>query len=242
MLRVFVGERDWHVSVLDQPLPGKGQDAWAVGATSACLVDGATPLAEDWPQDVAEFAQAAALTMVRQSDVPAYDISQAWANTIRQLNGRFAPAGFKRTAGAAVVRSAGGAVTFSGLGDVMCLVQTVDGPVSILDPTLPALDRAAAEQGVTTQALMVNRRRANQPDGYPVVGDDPAAGERAVTRVFAADSLLRFWLLTDGIWRTLPEEPEEAVALLTRPKGDWWPGMLNDVDDDATILAFTPDD
>lgn len=239
MRSLVLGAQDWQVHIFDQPFPGKGQDAWALGKLSACLVDGATPLAEDWPQDIGDFARLAAQTMVRQSDSTERDICEVWAGTIRHLSDNFAPVGFKRTAGAAVVRSVGRDVTFSGLGDVMCLVQTVDGSVTVLDPTLPALDRAASLRGNTSEVLIANRRLANDTDGYPIVGDDPSVGSKAVTRVFAVDSLIRFWLMTDGVWRNLPGNADEAIAQLVLPEGSSRCNFLRDLDDDATMLAFT---
>lgn len=239
MLEVKIGQRFWEVNVGHVSLPGKGHDAWAVGVNSAAVVDGATPLSSDWPQDLRAFAKRAAEALITQSEVGANRQSpNVWADVIRTLAYEFPPAGYKRTAGAAVVRSLGDLISFSTLGDVMCLIQTDAGSIRLLDPTLPMLDDLALTCVDRASALYQHRQMANSPNGYAVLGDNLAASERALNVDFEAHTLKQFWLMTDGIWRQLPDDPEKAVSVMTSAPEFEYSNLLRRTDDDATVLAF----
>jgi hypothetical protein len=208
---LVAGEEFWEVSVLDIPYAGKNHDAWAVGERAAAVVDGATPLKPDWPQDLKEFSSAIARHMVA-SDL-AEPMEEVWRHSIEALRERFRPAGHRRSAGVAFVRSVDTHLEFATIGDVMALVGTSSGTKRVLDPALVALDRAAEQAGTET-ALLDNRAKANQPDGYAVFADDPSASLNLTTLRVAAAEVKSFALLTDGAWRHLEDDPDAALAAL----------------------------
>ncbi|WP_205683902.1 hypothetical protein [Cryobacterium aureum] len=228
------------MATVDRPLIGKNHDAWQVAAAEACVVDGATPLGDDWPQDLKAFAQAIAGALT----TPKTDAdSEVWSGAITALRDRFEPAGYRRSAGAALVRMRGDQLVFSTIGDVMCLVQTVDATVRVFDDRLVALDRQSSDVG-TRAALIENRARLNQPGGYPIFADDPAAGAEITSLSVTADSVRAFALLSDGAWHHLDDNPVAALdALCATPLPGAFQRQVErsglPLSDDATIVLFT---
>lgn len=231
----------WQVATVDVPLAGKNHDAWQVSNAAACVVDGATPLGAEWPQDLKAFAQAIAASL-SQASATRGD-SDVWRESIRSLRNQFEPAGYRRSAGAALVRMRGDQLVFSTLGDVMCLVQTTDTTVRVFDDRLVALDRQSGELG-TRAALVKNRARLNQPGGYPIFADDPAAGDAITSLSVAEPSVRAFALLSDGAWRHLDENPAAALNdLCATSLPEAFHGEVErsgePLADDATIVLFT---
>lgn len=240
MQLVELGGHAWSVEAHYTPMRGKDQDAYCVGANSAAVVDGATPLADDWPQDIAVFAQRTADLLVEESEADIHaDDTAVWMRVVRRLALDFEPAGYRRTAGAALVRGWGSRIHFSTVGDVTCLIAARGESILIIDNRLPRLDEEADISPNREAALRENRRLANQPGGYPVVGDDAMVGLRATSRVLLPSLVDCFWLMTDGWWRTLPSNPAEAVShLLSYESALEHP--LPEFNDDATLLCFRP--
>lgn len=202
----------WEVVVVDVPFSGKDHDAWAASSSSVAVVDGATPLASDWPQDLKQFATSIARQLTRETDVP---MTQVWREAIVSLRERFEPAGYRRSAGAALVRDEGGRVELGVLGDIRCLVTVNHTVYELIDHRLSELDNRAKAIG-TMQVLMENRATANTPDGYPIFADDPTASDRLTYASFDRGSVSSIALMSDGAWRVLPSSPEEALSLLAK--------------------------
>jgi len=237
-------ELGWHVDIVDSPMGGKNHDAWSVAEHAACVVDGATPLAADWPNDLKSFSRAIAAALV--GGRTGGSVRGVWEDAIGALRGQFSPEGYRRSAGAALVRETGMQLEFSTLGDVTCLVATDESTLQVLDPRLIELDRQAERAG-TRQALIDNRRKANMPDGYPVFADDPRASDQLTTLTVDASRVRAFALLSDGAWRHL--DPNPAVALDSLCHGNLDEAFHDQVKrsgralaDDATIIRFMPGD
>lgn len=236
----FWHEIGWDVDIVDTALVGKDHDAWSVAEHAACVVDGATPLEADWPNDLKPFSRAIAAALVgARAGGPVQGI---WEDAIVALRAQFSPAGYRRSAGAALVRATGTKLEFSTMGDVMCLVATDESTLLVLDPTLIELDRQAEFAG-TRQALIDNRRKANMPDGYAVFSDDPRASDKLTTLTVDASRVRAFALLSDGAWRHL--DPNPAVALESLCHGNLREAFHGQVKrsgralaDDATIIRF----
>ena len=241
-----LGGISWTVEVLDIPFPGKNQDGWCVGETSAAVTDGATPLADDWPQDVGDFARRAAELLVFIAGVPVEEVSPLlWKRVVNLLAQEYPPAGHKRTAGAAVVAGRGSDIVFSSVGDVQVLLQSEKGVTRLMGPKLPELDAKAQASEDPWSMFHVHRALANTDAGYPIVGDDPTIGKRAEHMLVSAHSVERFWIMSDGLWRNLPDTPQLAAETLAATNlailadggsADASPLVL---EDDLTAMAFT---
>lgn len=203
---------NWQVDVVDIPMAGKNHDAWAYSDNALAVADGAKPLGADWPQDLRQFSQAITSTLTRSSR--ALPMADVWSDAISALRTDFAPAGFRRTAGVAFVREVDGRLEFATIGDVMCLVETDDGAVQIIDLRLVRLDAAATDAGWTREALIANRALANTARGYPIFADDVSAAQHLTTRTFNSESVRSFALLTDGAWNHLSADPTSALDSL----------------------------
>jgi hypothetical protein len=205
------------------------------------VVDGATPLGADFPEDVADFARDAARHLVELADARGSDVESVWRGTVTRLVERYGSGGFRRTASAAFVRLDDDRVHASVLGDVKVLIAARDDVVELVDPALLELDAVAENSTDRVAALLEHRRRANTPDGYAALGDDPDAGRRAVTWSVPASEVTAIWLLSDGCWRRLPAGPTSAAALLgSGPLAAVVDGRPQPFVDDATAVALQP--
>lgn len=232
--RVDIARRIWSVDSLQIPFHGKDQDGMAVGKCSVAVVDGATPLDPSWPQDVGLFAREAARCLVDFADTcaPGTDSRGIWARTVEALVERFPPQGHRRTASAGIVFGRGELLYVSSLGDVCTLVQTSTGAVRVIDNRLVLLDQGAAQESDVHTRLVANRALANHPNGYPILGDDPNVGAVAQTEEFEASEVRNVWIMSDGFWRNLPDDPNDAVACLDAAET----GSL------ATLVSAAPTD
>lgn len=245
--RIELGRVEWRFDVGDLPFPGKGQDAWRVGAHSAVVADGATPLSPDWPQDVREFAEAAASAFVDAAELMQSASDESiWTQALLELGGMFAPAGYRRSAGLTLVRSVGTTVRFSTVGDVLTIVDSVEGVFDLMSQDLPRLDTVAGESGNDLDTLISNRKLANVEGGYAIISDDPQTAFRTDQLSVEARGIKAFWMMSDGFWRHLPDDPGAAVEVLSSFDSveELVKSLrLEDPDvalDDATLLRFTP--
>lgn len=241
--RVDIARRIWSVDSLQIPFRGKDQDGMAVGKGSVAVVDGATPLDPSWPQDVGLFAREAARCLVEAADTcaPGGDGRDIWSRTVKALAEHFPPQGHRRTASAGIVFGRGELLCVSSLGDVCTLVQTSTGPVRVIDNRLVLLDQEAAQESDVHTRLVANRALANHPNGYPILGDDPTVGAVAQTVEIEATDVRNVWIMSDGFWRNLPDDPIVAVEhLLAAEAGSLATLVSAAPTDDVTTVRLRP--
>jgi serine/threonine protein phosphatase PrpC len=210
------------VDIACEPAPGKGHDAVLVGSEFAAVADGATPLrgpgtagalSLSGDPEVHRFA-AAALDQLHTHRT--LDVQAMFAAAITALSSTAGvePPG---TCTVALVRGREGALTVAVLGDCAAVLARTDGRVQVVhDDRVAALDdqvvaglrqRLAAgmsyQQAIAqlTPQLQANRRRHNTPDGYWVIGSDPAAAAHVYTTSCPAEMVEAVLVCTDGLTR-----------------------------------------
>lgn len=250
--RVSLGARAWSVEIVSQPLDSKGHDAFAVGARSVAIADGATPLQSDWPQDVDRFAARICSLLVDEADKTephrirfrySDEIIKIWSSVITLLRDEFTPAGHKRTAGAAVVLDSEDGLLVSVLGDVSCFVVTPSKVVEVTQMDLAELDEAALHSGDPLATFVENRSLANKAEGYPVVGDSLEAAARATTTFFLSQEVVGVVLITDGFRSCFgAADALEPAELLHSPLFRMLGTSVasSGLVDDATAIRLTP--
>jgi len=226
------------IEVLSRLLPGKGHDAWYASRHGAAVVDGATPLGDDYPDDLPQFAQAAAAAL---GDEPFDSIENLHTGAIQIVSARFEPAGYRRTAATSVVRREGDHLHCAVLGDCRILVGTSSGVVDVFDSTLSQLEQAARDQGVNRREASVRRRtKVFEEQLYRIFGDRI---EAAIPKVGAAIPLAdaqTVILMSDGAWNVLPENPAQMVAALSGGNLDerFDAARTAELTDDTTIIRL----
>lgn len=235
VIETFPGFR---IEVLSRLRPGKGHDAWFSDAAGAAVVDGATPLGADYPQDLAEFSFETAQTL---ASAPFDDIDDLHTGAIQIVAKKFEPAGYKRTAATSVVRLDGDSLHFAVLGDCRVLVETNDGVADVFDTTLSLLEQSARHSGLNAKAESVRRRtRVFEDQLYRIFGDQMDAAVPKVSFCLPLDEVRTIILMSDGAWNALPEDPRRMVAeLKTGPLEESFDlARIAPLSDDTTIIRL----
>lgn len=230
----------WELDVLHVPVPGKGHDFWDRSPSAVVVVDGATPLDESWPQDIASFAREIASRISAACDARGNDtIERIFKDTITELHEQFPPAGHKRTAGVTVARIHGDLLELALLGDLVAVAVADDGLHVVSTSRLAELDEMARQDG-TRAALLANRKLANVDSGYWVFGDDPGAANHLVVTQLPLASVQAVLLASDGYLRghSTPESAlDEALSQgLRAPTMDAQAAGLAGPDDATAVL------
>jgi hypothetical protein len=237
---VTVADSKFAVKRFQQQFPGKGQDSWSIGRHSVAVTDGATPLASDWPQDISQFARRAAELLVGFADSKDKPNEEyLWQQTVRSLTKEFGSAGYKRSAGAAVVREYQGKLRISSVGDVASYIETRDKNFRIMNDELPQLDESARQSSNFQEAVRINRSRANTKNGYVILSDVESIGQRSLVFDIEAEKIERLWIMTDGCWNVLPQSAELVFPFLNdlgkaRDIESLWSDFV--FGDDATLI------
>lgn len=207
-----------------EPAPGKGHDAVLVGPEFAAVADGATPLRGPGSTDASSLAgdnqavrnfSAAALDQLHAHRT--LDVQAMFAAAITALGSSTAGAEPPGTCTVALVRGRGSELTVAVLGDCAAVLARTDGQVQVVhDDRVATLDdqvvaglRQKLATGMNyqqaiqqlTPLLQANRRRHNTPDGYWVIGSDPAAATHVYTSSCPAELVEAVLVCTDGLTR-----------------------------------------
>jgi hypothetical protein len=229
----------WDVEILDVPAKGKNQDAWHIGRDSVVVVDGATPLGEDWPQDVGDFARRIAPTLTKFADDSNLETEEVWHKAIEEIGQLFSPEGFRRSAGAILLRKVENKLEFSALGDLYAMARSNSEFHFFHNNQIVELDQAAKKKGGLS-SLIENRMKLNTVEGYWIFGDNPTAATHITRDAFPSEGCSEIFLSSDGYFRNRFEDPQEILnearaVGLEMPEFD--PnGLLLDAPDDVTAI------
>lgn len=188
----------WNFEVFSKPFPGKDHDAFELSPHAVSVADGATPLEDDWPQDIKEFSKAACLEVNTQ--LLTHNARHSFKEAILQIRKIFKPAGFKRSAGLAVAYQDSQYTYFATLGDVGVYVRTISGLTRIRDNRLVQLDENVSDTSELGN-FIENRKLMNTEKGYPVFADNVSAANGIILEAFKTDEIEMFVISTDGGWR-----------------------------------------
>lgn len=201
------------IDVISRLLPGKGHDAWHSSEHGAAVVDGATPMGPDYPDDLPAFAAAAAEEL---SEASFNDIQDLHTGAIQVIRTKFEPAGYKRTAATSVVRHEGDQLHCAVLGDCRILVGTISGVVDVFDSTLSKLEQAVLAAGLDRRVESARRRtRVFEEQLYRIFGDQLEAAIPKVGAVVSLHEVETIILMSDGAWNVLPQDPAAMLRGLT---------------------------
>ena len=211
---VTLGGRSFRVEALNLPAPHKDQDAWLVCDDFVAVADGATPLRDERPSVVQEFARAALTELkARRGDSPQRMVRMA-IQTTRRLADQYSP---PLSCTLAVARTAPEGIQIVVLGDCTAVVADDQGRRrTIRDHRLGRVDRGPiARLAELTQAgisvedadraiaadLIANRLRMNSPDWYWSFSADSAASRHVLRRAVSPESVSALLLCSDGFAR-----------------------------------------
>lgn len=180
------------------------------------VADGATPLAEGWPDPGAFSGDV--LSAARDAADPTSDTRDVWLSAIRCATTSRGRWKYRLTASAAWLRRrAGGVIEVSSLGDCRVVLWLCDGRTIMLhDDRVPELDALvdAAPEYARNRLRRAHREAANTPRGYWVVGDDESAADNSLNLRLAEEEVLAVLLATDGLSRWAGTEDAEALRAL----------------------------
>lgn len=220
------------LAVLSRLMPGKGHDAWHSSEHGAAVVDGATPMGPDYPDDLPAFAAATAAELSKASFS---GIEELHTGAIQIIRTKFEPAGYKRTAATSVVRHEGDQLHCAVLGDCRILVGTASGVVDVFDATLTKLEQAVFNAGLDRRVESSRRRtRVFEEQLYRIFGDHIEAAIPKVGAVVSLHEVETIILMSDGAWNVLPQDPSGMLHALTG-------GDLDTVFDAARTGPLTDD-
>lgn len=226
------------VDVYSLPKPGKGHDAWFSSSLGAAVVDGATPLGPDYPDDLPGFASKTAATL---GSAPFEGIEKLHTGAISIVSAEYKPAGYKRTAATSVVRLDGDYLHCAVLGDCRILIGTSKGVVDVFDSTLTKLEQVDALTGVPSRQASIRRRtKVFEQQLYRIFGDRIEAAIPKVGATLALGDAQTIILMSDGAWNVLPQEPEKMLDALTGGPLDvvFEANKQREPSDDTTILRL----
>lgn len=229
------GQRSpWAVHVAQHQHPRKGHDRFLCTTDFIGVADGATPLAEGWP-DAGEFALSA-LTSLAETITAIGDRHTDVRDAFARAIGRTMQPGAGPTVSCAVAVAAWhrGNLTLAVLGDCTARALTRDGHViSLHDPTVAHLD--AAVQGLDPDdrhaQQLANRRAMNRPETYWIYAGSEEAAQGVLTCTVPARELTWIELYTDGFVR-----PEELPVRTAADPGVAVPSSV----DDSTLMVAQP--
>lgn len=182
------------------------EDLVVVAGDGVVLVDGAGLPGIAPPGAVAAYVRSLC-SVLADGLSPATSLPELLATAIRAVP---APEGVM--AAAALVRLGGGGVEVLVLGDCTVLVVVDDDIDVVHDPREKDVRREVlATAAKVEEQTAAFRARRNRPDGFWVVGADPAVAEHAVRRTYDLASVRELVLLSNGV---IGLTPAEVVALL----------------------------
>jgi hypothetical protein len=233
--KTTLGGRSFLVEVLNLPAPGKDQDAWRLSDGFVAVADGATPLGDEPPSAVRDFARAALDELAARRQESARRMVRAAIEAIRRLATRHSP---PLSCTLALARTVPDGIQIVVLGDCTVVVADDQGRRrTIRDPRLSRIDgRVIATLADLTRAgvsaedanraiaedLIANRMRMNLPDSYWSISSESAASRHILHRLLAPQSVSAMLLCSDGFARLADtfSAPAGMTSLLRRCQRD----------------------
>ena len=220
---------------------GKGQDRYRIASCFLGVADGATPLAEEWPSNVGEFAETGLRNLAKLCTDPVMPVNEVWRRAIAATAAQHRLREPELSAGVAIARIVGEYLEFAAIGDCEAVVRRTTGEyLRLHDGRLQELDALAmnAPDAASEYRRMLQTRRAmNSAGGYWIFAGNPDAADHIVTRRLRADEVSAFLLYSDGFYRLVEpyhiaasvselldlvatRKPEELIALLRKHESE----------------------
>jgi serine/threonine protein phosphatase PrpC len=199
--------KGWTAFVYSLPKEGKEHDGWSLRHNNAVVADGATPLSEEWGNDLYYWVNTLSSFFAEHAKDLNKTLIEAWCESINFVNTIFTPIGYKRTMGASHVRLNKDNIEILTVGDTKVIIEMYDGTfIEIFDERLTKWEQradASIDDGVIngTMAAWHNRMKIGQLDGYHVVSDEPEVGLQAIQSHVDASKVKSIIICTDGLWR-----------------------------------------
>lgn len=222
----------------------KGHDRYFAGSHLMAVVDGATPLRSEWPQNVGEFASTVVECLKDSCYDEAIEMAEAWRLAIRCVRQKFGDIQPYLSAGVALARVRRGVVELSVVGDCGIVIKVASGEViQVHDIKLSEMDAAAKSTGTAATiaaSLLRNRMRMNSPSGYWIFStDDKVADHIRVVRLKIQD-VRDLLLYSDGLYRLVEpygffDSPEELLDGAARDGVEHLLKILRNLEQDGIV-------
>jgi len=196
----------WEVTVFNVPFENKNHDVWTIKHGSVILADGATPLNESSPQNVAEWAQTFTNMACEHAQGEDMSLPQAWDDAIMATNRLFEPKGNTRTASVSHVRVGEETLDTLTLGDVKLCLQLSGGSLDmIFDDRVSKVEEKHPKGDLEGKELLkmraLQKAQVNKAGGFYAVADDPTVGSHAISHSLPTNTVQSIIIASDGFWR-----------------------------------------